>query len=77
MLCFKLIRQMMRTILFIVYDIVSHIERKINYFILFYFYCIPILYLAFKLLNQYFGKSQKYPVCLVFITLGNSGKIIN
>jgi hypothetical protein len=29
---------MMRTFLFIVYDIVSHIERKINYFILFYFF---------------------------------------
>jgi hypothetical protein len=30
---------MKRTILFIVYDIVFHIERKINYFILFiYFY---------------------------------------
>jgi hypothetical protein len=26
----------MRTFLFIVYDIVSHIERKINYFILFF-----------------------------------------
>ena len=29
---------MIQTFLFIVYDIVSHIERKINYFILFYFY---------------------------------------
>ncbi len=37
MLPFKLIRQMMRTILFIVYDIVFHIERKINCFIYFYF----------------------------------------
>ncbi len=35
MLYFIQIRQMKRTILFIVYDIVFHIERKINYFILF------------------------------------------
>ncbi len=34
---FKQIRQMMRTILFIVYDIIFHIERKKYYFILFYF----------------------------------------
>jgi hypothetical protein len=37
MLSFKQTRQMKRTILFIVYDIVFHIERKINYFIYFYF----------------------------------------
>jgi hypothetical protein len=46
MLSFKLIRQMMRTILFIVYDIVFHIERKINYFILF-------IYLFYEVYSMY------------------------
>jgi hypothetical protein len=33
---------MMRTFLFVVHDIVSHIERKVNYFIfiIFYLQCI-------------------------------------